>query len=463
MVNLILSALSGALLSGAFAPVGKWWLAPIALALHIYTVHRSAHPFRSSFLFALVFNALTLHWTSIYVGSLPWIILFVGQSLMFVPLGFAKKYGIPFYPLIFLIMEEVRVRYPFEGFGWLRIAFSQADSPYRSIAAILGASGLTAVVLSIAISLVYLKNIHSTWKPIFALLPLLLLFMPMNIHTVGSIKVLMIQGNVPTLGLDFNSRATRVFYNHIEETKRALEKNPDVDLILWPENAVDVDPFTNSKVGEALDEFDTPLIVGAVIRQFEEIHNVSILWRKDTQEIYAKQHLTPFAEYIPLRSIADKISPFVANVQDFSPGSVSKSFRIGKAIIVPVICYELIDDRLLEFAGENSNLIVVQTNNATFGKSAQSLQQLSITRIRAIEHARNILSVSTTGVSAVIDYQGNIVLQTDMHKAAHIYAQPTLIDTQTPRDRAGDWALVGVLIWLFLLGAVYRRLDTKRR
>ena len=153
----------------------------------------------------------------------------------------------------------------------------------------------------------------------------------------------------------------------------------------------------------------------------------------------------------------------MARVEDFSPGSESKSFRIGKAIIAPIICYELIDDKLLEIAAENSNLIVVQTNNATFGKSAQSSQQLSITRIRAIEHARNTLSVSTTGVSAVIDYQGNIVRQTDMHKAAHIYAQPKLIDTQTPRDRAGDWALVGVLIWLFLLGWALRRPGAKRR
>ena len=463
MVNLFLSALSGALLSGAFAPVGKWWLAPIALALHIYTVHRSAHPFRSSFLFALVFNALTLHWTSIYVGSLPWIILFVGQSLMFVPLGFAKKYGIPFYPLIFLIMEEVRVRYPFEGFGWLRIAFSQADAPYRSIAAIVGASGLTAIVLSISLSLVYLKNIGSIRLPILPLLPLLLLGIQLNIHTVGTVKVLMIQGNVPTLGLDFNSRATQVFYNHIKETKKALGTRPDVDFILWPENAVDVDPFTNSQVGAALNELNRPLIVGAVLRQSGEINNVSILWKKDSQDIYAKQHLTPFGEYIPLRSIADRISPFVANVQDFSPGNESKSFTVGKAKIAPIICYELIDDSLLKIAAENSNLIVVQTNNATFGKSAQSFQQLAITRIRAIEHSRNILSVSTTGVSAVIDYQGNVVRQTDMHKAAHIYAQPKLIDTQSPRDRIGDWALVAVLIWLFFLGAGLRHPNSKRR
>ena len=62
----------------------------------------------------------------------------------------------------------------------------------------------------------------------------------------------------------------------------------DVDFILWPENAVDVDPFTNSKIGESLDAFDKPLIVGAVVRQLGKIHNVSILWTKQSQSVYVK-------------------------------------------------------------------------------------------------------------------------------------------------------------------------------
>ncbi|MSY49315.1 MAG: apolipoprotein N-acyltransferase, partial [Actinobacteria bacterium] len=150
MVNLLISVVSGALLSAAFAPFSIWWLAPIGLALHMYSISRSTRPFLQSFLFALVFNAITLHWTSIYVGSLPWIILFVGQAVLFAPLGLAKKYGISFYPFIFLIVEEVRSRFPFGGFGWLRIAFSQADAPYRNIAAFGGVSALTAMVLTLA-------------------------------------------------------------------------------------------------------------------------------------------------------------------------------------------------------------------------------------------------------------------------------------------------------------------------
>ena len=108
----------------------------------------------------------------------------------------------------------------------------------------------------------------------------------------------------------------------------------------------------------------------------------------------------------------------------------------------------------------SSNVLAVQTNSATFGDSAESAQQLQITRIRAIEHSRNILSVSTTGYSAVIDFNGEVKQKTQMGTAEHLYAEVDLISSTSPRDRYGDWALVITLIWLLLVargGYIYRR------
>ena len=408
-----------------------------------------SRPFLNSFVFALSFNAIALHWTSIYVGSTPWIILAVGQAALFIPLGLAKKYTMALYPLIFLILEQIRGSFPFGGFGWLRIAYSQADSAYSGFAAFGGAAGLSAITLSIAL---VLFSIFQRRLTIFPLLPLLLLFIPLNVHSTGSVKVLMVQGDVPQLGLDFNSRATQVFYNHVTETNKALQAHSDVDFILWPENAVDVDPFTNQELSKRLDSFEQPLIVGAVIRQNNELQNASIFWGESEKKIYVKQHLTPFGEYIPLRTLAEKISPFTDSVEDFSPGDISTIFSIGTATIAPIICFELIDDEILHKAAISSNLIVVQTNSATFGRSAETDQQLAISRVRAIEHGRNILSVSTTGISAQIDYTGKILQRTQTHVPAHIFAQLELITSKTPRDRAGDWALVATLLWLLLLG-----------
>ncbi len=411
----------------------------------------------SAFVFAFTFNAVLLHWTSTYVGSTPWIILSFGLSLLYVPLALVGRWGIAAYPLIFVVLEEFRNRFPFGGFGWARVAYSQPDAPYAAIASRGGAISLSAITILLA-GFVYFV-LKKKLKLVF-IVPLLILFIPSNIATINQTSVLMIQGNVPELGLDFNARAKQVFNNHVSQTKIALAEKRKVDFIVWPENAVDVDPYTNKDVYEELESFDKPLIIGAIVGKGEKLFNTSILWGDKTQDIYFKQHLTPFGEYIPLRSIAKKISPLVNQINDFSPGNGQKVFTIGQARVAPVICFELLDDEILAEAAKSSNLLVVQTNSATFGTSAESAQQLSITRIRAIEHSRNVVSVSTTGISAVIDFNGKILNQTNMGTAEHVFAEVGLIEQSSPRDRFGDWAGVFTLIWLLV---VARRADVIRR
>jgi apolipoprotein N-acyltransferase len=352
------------------------------------------------------------------------------------------------YPLLYILLEELRNRFPFGGFGWVRVAYTQADSPFSKIAAIGGASALSAFTLLIALILFFVTQHRIS---VISFLPFLLILIPVNLSTTGNASVLMIQGNVPILGLDFNSRAKAVFNNHFEKTQKEISQDPNVDFILWPENSVDVDPFLNKDVNESLNSIKQPLIIGAILNKGDSVYNTSILWGGEMPDTYIKQHLTPFGEYIPLRSLARIISPLVDDVKDFSPGDAGKTFSIGDIRVAPVICYELIDDDLLRQAAKGSNILAVQTNSATFGMSAESAQQLSITRVRAIEHGRNIASVSTTGYSAIIDSSGNVVEQTAMGTADSIRAEIGLIDGQTPRDAAGDWALIGVLVALLVV------------
>jgi apolipoprotein N-acyltransferase len=448
LVALLLSALSGALLSTAYEPVGKWWVVPIALAIHMYALSTSSKKLASSFVFALTLNLIVLHWSSTFVGSVPWVVLAIGLSLFYLPLTLVSKWGMPAYPLIFILLEELRNRFPFGGFGWVRIAYTQADAPYSKIAAIGGASALSALTLLMALILFF--GSRRKISPI-TFIPFLFLLVPVNLSTTSNATVLMIQGNVPQLGLDFNSRAKAVFNNHFERTQTELAKDPNVDFILWPENSVDVDPFLNKDVNASLNTIQRPLIIGAILNKGNSVYNTSILWDEVLPDTYFKQHLTPFGEYIPLRSLARIVSPLVDDVEDFSPGNGSKTFSIGEIKVAPVICFELIDDELMTQAATGSNLLAVQTNSATFGMSAESAQQLSITRVRAIEHGRNIASVSTTGYSAVIDHTGEVLQQTSMGTAETIRAEIGLIEGQTPRDAAGDWALIGVLVALLMV------------
>ena len=415
-------------------------------------MHLTKRKIISAFIFALVFNAIVLHWSSTFVGSLPWLVLSIGLAIFYIPLALISRWGISIYPSIFIVMEEVRNHFPFGGFGWTRLAYTQADAPYARIASIGGSVALSSFVLLIALFLFILSQKRLN---LLQIAPAIFLFVPFQLQSIGTTEVLMIQGNVPQLGLDFNSRAKEVFNNHLELTKQEMLKNSKVDFILWPENSVDVDPFVYSDVSKALNSINKPLIIGAVLGKGEKLLNTSILWDDTNPKIYIKQHLTPFGEYIPIRSIAKLVSPLVVRVKDFEPGDGANNiFTIDNVKIAPVICFELLDDSILHNAAKNSNLLAVQTNSATFGMSAESAQQLAMTRVRAIEHGRNIVSVSTTGYSAVIDRNGKILQKSTMGTAESIRANVDLIEGQTPRDMLGGWA--GFLT-LFILILTTRR------
>ena len=460
----LVSIFTGWLLSASFAPIGRWYLAPIAISLWIWILHSGRKSIRHTFLIAFTFNAFLLQWSSTYVGNVPWLILCLGESLFFLPLAWARKKRIVFFPAIFLLLEHIRSIFPFEGFAWGRLAFGQADAPYREVVAMGGVSLLTSVVTCIGITFFFIRRhikISAIFGSVVALLILSVTVAP-SMQSTGNFKSLLVQGDVPQLGLDFNSRAQAVFEMHVKETQRATRDNTNYDLIIWPENSVDVDPSKNSDVRASLSslnkETGRPIVIGAVLSKDKQIKNASILWDNRAISTYIKQHLTPFGEYIPLRNIAKKISPFVDDVQDFTPGAQDVIHKVHSALLGPIICYELIDDSYIRRVSRDSNLLVVQTNNATFGTSAQSRQQLSISRIRAIENHRDLVSVSTTGISAVVDSHGNIVKSTTSNQPDHLFANSKLYSGQSVANKLGNLAFWLTLMGLGILGFVSRRL-----
>jgi len=461
---LLVSIFTGWLLSASFPPIGRWYLAPLAISLWIWILHKGKRSIINTFVVAFTFNAFLLHWSSTYVGIIPWLILCLGESLLFLPLAWARNKRIVFFPAIFLALEQIRSIFPFEGFAWGRLAFGQADAPYREVVAMGGVSLLTSVVTCLGITLFFVKRRFKKMAAIYGSVVVLLILsiaaLP-SIQSIGNFKSLLVQGNVPQLGLDFNSRAKAVFNMHVKETLRAIKEKEDFNLIIWPENSVDVDPFRNADIRSSLsainEETGKPIIIGAVLGTDIRIENASILWDKGAVSTYIKQHLTPFGEYIPLRSIARYFSPFVDDVQDFSPGTNDVVHNVDNALLGPIICYELIDDSYINRISRQSNLLVVQTNNATFGTTAQSAQQLSISRIRAIENHRDLVSVSTTGISAVIDSQGDIVQSTTSNQPDHLFADSKLYSGQTVANKLGNWAFWLTLVGLGILGFIARR------
>lgn len=460
----MVASLAGVLFALSFEPVGLWFLAPISYALFLRICQKGEHLYRRAFLFGFISSAVTLWWASKYVGLIPLFFLALLHGLFYLPLGLVGRYtkNIFWFIPALLAIEAARSLFPFGGFSWMRIAFSQAEAPYASVISIGGALLLSAWVLAISSIMVKFKK-----KLAFPLL--LVIVLPLLLNNSYSsqerVSFLGIQGNTPSVGLTFNDRAEAVFKLHLAETRKADVGGTDV--IIWPENAIDVDPFANKTVRESIESLTStlkiPLIAGAITRQSGQLENVSLMYDESGEVVsyYSKQYLTPFGEYMPFRAIARLISPYVDDVVDFTVGERVDNHVVDGFNLAPVICYELLSDSLVQNAAKNSEALVVQTNSATFADTSESAQQLQITRLRARENAREIVSVSTIGISAHIDVNGKVVSKTRENISAQISGDLRSNSARTIAHTLGSFAPGIVLLITVLFPLSLRRMRSR--
>jgi len=453
--------LSGFLVSAAFEPIGIWYLAVIGYSLFFRGLRKSRRPVLFAVLFGAVVNGIVLHWSSKYVGALPWLLLTALQAAFYAPVGFVYKRSnsLPWVVFTVLLCEELRTRFPFGGFGWTRIAFSQVESPFLPLVSYGGVLLLSFVTLLIALGFTKFSVKHLA----FVLISIFIVGFLQNSAAAGkSISLAAVQGNTPSVGLEFNGRAKAVFNLHLETTRKLVKEK--YDAIVWPENAIDIDPRNYPEVSASIkslvQDLETPLIAGVVLTENGAPANASVLYGAtgDVESIYIKRYLTPFGEYMPLRSLAELVSPYASSVIDFKSGAEFAVHNVSGDPIAPIICYEIINDGVVREAANNSSALIVQTNSATFANTPESAQQLAITRIRAVEHSREILSVSTVGISAFIDNNGVVKSQSAENVSTLLVGDLILSETKTLADRLG-----GVAPLLVLLAALFLRLFSSRR
>ncbi len=473
----------------SFPDANLWWLAPVGVAL-LAGATLTAGARRGALLGllgGLAFFVPVLSWSGVYVGALPWFALATLEALyiaaMSAVVGYvgrrltaAGRTGTAYLvvPLAWVVQEWARAATPYGGFPWARLAFSQADSPLAHVARWLGAPGVTfavAVVGTLLLAAVT-SAVHRSWARaagaavvavgLVAVAPLVI-----ALPTDGrAVSVAFVQGNVPQAGLDFNAQRRAVLDNHVSGTEQLAARAPDdLSLVVWPENSSDIDPFRNPDAAAQIDNarraVGVPLLIGAVLVQPpDHSANVSLFYLPGVAEPqrYVKLHPVPFAEYIPSREFFRKFTPAADLAGNFVAGHEVGLFRVpaagGDYVALPTICFEVAYDDLMRdsvrAAGDDPSLLVVQTNNATFGYTAESEQQFAISRIRAIEHGRSVVHVSTVGVSGFVAPDGSVTEKTALFTADQRVAGPVVRTERTPADRLGaapEWvALIGLLL-----------------
>lgn len=529
-VSLLIAAGAGALLALSFPP-GELTRALAVLVPAAYVIaverRRMATAALVTFVGQLVFLLFHVQWAGEFLGWLPWVALSLWQASYYLLLGPAlvAVRRLPLWPVwaaaSWVAIEGLQSRWPFGGFPWARLGFSQDAGPFTPYAAYGGVPLLSFVV---ALTGFLLAAAWFAWRDrapeqpapehsapeqpgpeqpgpertadddldligapsrlrgwvarlaCAALVPLVGLAGWLTIPSgegegVPRATVAVIQGNVPRMGLDFNAQRRAVLDNHVNQTLELADavargELPQPDLVLWPENSSDIDPYRNedaaAAIQKAADAISVPILVGAVVQgPGEYVSNTAILWLPQTgaDQTYVKRHPVPFAEYMPMRDFLRMFTSLVDLLQtEFIAGDRVGTFEVPGAdplVIGDVICFEVAYDHLVaDVVDDGAEIIAVQTNNATFGFTNEAPQQLAMGRIRAVEHGRTVLSASTSGISAIITPDGEIVDRTGMFEPGILVANVPLRSGSTVASVVRWWPeLVISLAGLLAVGS----------
>ncbi|MGI9824416.1 apolipoprotein N-acyltransferase [Agromyces sp. Marseille-Q5079] len=472
------AAASGALLDAAFPDRGWWWAAPVAVTVLFACL--LGRNFATGALVGAVsggtFWLLHVEWLTLYLGPLPWIALSALETSLFAlgagAISVVLNRGAAHWPTpagrfglipvvvagLWTAREGLAAVWPYGGFAWGRLSISQVDGGFADLLPWLGAAGVSFVMAWLAAFSVQVLRYRPvmSWVPATAIaaVSLTLVALPgWPAGQEGTLRVVAVQGGADA-GLFADNRAGDLLRAH-----RAATPGPEVgpvDVVVWPENSTDVDPLRSADSARVLDELSevmgAPLVVGTITARGDEFFNTSLLWKagEGATDWYDKAHPVPFAEYMPDRSFWRPFAPELVDLvtRDYSIGTRENVFALGEVLAGVSICFDIADDQLVtEMIKAGAQLILAQTNNADFGRTDESVQQLAIARMRALETARSVVNISTVGTSAIVHPDGSVNDQLSTWMPGSIVADVPLSTTMTPAIVIGrqiEWFVAGL-------------------
>jgi apolipoprotein N-acyltransferase len=455
---------------------------------------------------------LVLKWLTTYLGPIPWFALSFVQALMFglavavaamlwkwisalnlggmTPLALAFSIG-----AVFTAREFVAGTFPYGGMPWARAGLSLVDTWLARWVYYIDVAGLTWLIVFVtALFAIRFTTVMpqglGLQKRLRAAMPTavtvaLVLGIPAvtvldSSPSAGTLKVAAIQGNA-NAGLFAVNPPGSILDKHLEVSKDLVSsgKARDVDLMVWPENSSDLDPNTMVEPGLKISEFVTeelnaPLLFGTKTFRGTDFFNEVDLWLPETglADHYQKKRPVPFGEYVPNRPFFMALAPDMVGLigWDMSFGTRDGIFELPSGVKVgSLICFEVAFDYLgHDLVKQGAEAIMVQTNSSDFGESEQGVQQAAISRMRAIETGRTVVSISTVGVSGIYAPDGSVISELESFKPGSMVEEIALRKEITPAVMFGGlvepsaFVLTLLLFPLAIVGMIRRRLKARR-
>jgi len=488
-MRIFLYLFSGAISVLAFSPFDLWWMSIVSLSLLLLLLyaHKEDHAFKAGYFYGIGMFGVGTSWifNSLYdYGNAPWIaaviITFVGiLVLSLFTAGVIKLYmylssritntisQVLIFACVWVLFEWLR-SWILTGFPWLLMGHTLVDAPLTGIIPILGVFGGSTIIALIAAAvfqaLIATGSDQIKWLVFIGIL--LGLNYPLNNiswtdkRTQESVRIAAVQANIPFEMKWDKSKRNEVYQTYVDLTAQHW----DSQIIIWPETAIPTFYRVANKdfiplFEQQLKQNDVELISGVFTYEpgTERVFNSLVTLGNEVQ-IYNKQHLVPFGEYLPFRWVFQFFRNLVTiPMSDLSAGEGSSIVTLKDIPVGVSICYEAAYGNEINHALPDAQLLINVTNDAWFGDSLAPHQHLQIARVRTLETGRYMVRAANTGISAIINHRGQITAQTGQFVDDVVAGEVWPIEGYTPFTRWGNWAIISSLSILLLITLALQR------
>jgi apolipoprotein N-acyltransferase len=469
---------SGTLVALSMPPWGFWPLAIVGVVLFEVTLG-DAPTWRMRLRLGLLFGA---GWMYLGMGwmvqlTLPGYLvaglvfsLFHGVAALVAPIGAWRVIG---RPAAHALVEAVRFSFPFGGIPLATMGMSQVGGPLVGVVRVGGVILLTWLVFQLGFALAgpapgipaFARRFRpgARGEPHGALaflavvgVVVLSIVAPRGDDTGEQLDVAAVQGGGEQGTSALEVPSSLVTERHLEATA-TIPDDAELDLVLWPENTIDVAVFDGSDVYDAIvaeaDRLDAPFAVG--VTEDPRINSqIMVAPGGDIVGQYVKVRRVPFGEYVPLRGVLEAIGAPIEQIgRDAVAGSAPAYLDLpdGTRLSVVISWEVFFAGRAREGVKAGAEAILNPTNGASYTGTIVQTQQVASSRLRAIETGRWVVQAAPTGFTAIVDADGNVRQRTAVSEQRVLYDTVELRDGRTWYTNLGDGPFIVAL--LVLLGA----------
>ena len=480
---------AGLLVAFSLPPWGWWPLAYVGVAL--FATYRP-NSNRARFIFGTMF---ALAWLA---PGMSWMWFLTAPGYVIAALLFSALHGIAAMitgavtdqhkhraivgPLAHALAEALRFSFPFGGVPLATLAISQAASPIAPIVRIGGPLLLTYIVLQIGFLLARLRDTEMPKRTVHAaLIAVVVVVLPIagaiapHGHDIGrSLNIAAVQGGGPQGTLAINTNSRDVVIRHLDATQTIADGSAStenqLDLVIWPENVIDVNSFSSSiertEVAAQSARLNAPFLVG-ITEDLDDRYftNAQVVVNTDGSlgDRYDKVRRVPFGEFVPMRGLLEAVGAPVDRIpRDAKAGNDTAILRAADTTIAVVISWEVFfAGRANEGIEQGATLLVNPTNGSSYTGTILQTQQIASSRLRALETGRWLVQVSPTGFSAFVSPSGQVFDRTGVSEQHVITREVQLRSGRTIYSYLGDTPCILIMIASLLALLIAGRRTTR--